>query len=173
MVTSANCVTDVYAANVHHSRDIAPLQPPTIDSAMGECTASLPESELTRCRWLDSSKQTSIYQRVVVDNDTMAVIVYDLDRSFCDNSPFAEVVGFQKYRVNSEKPQSPPPVSPAPSYSNYNYTFASQTHCIPRTRYPEQTSLSCALTPIGVRPPSKGPPVCTTRPSAQATSMLF
>lgn len=120
------------------------------------------------------AKQTSIYQRVVVDNDTMAVIVYDLDRNFCDNAPFAEVVGFQKYRVNSEKPQSPPPVSPASSYSsNYNYTFASQIPCIPRTRYPEQTSLSCALTPIGARPTSKGPPICITRPSAQATSMFF
>lgn len=193
-ITSATCVTDVYAANVHHSRDIATLQPPTIDSPLGECTASLPESELTRCRWLDSgkclrtiffssltcpglmsdhvaflAKQTSIYQRVVVDNDTMAVIVYDLDRKFCDNSPFAEVVGFQKYRVNSEKPQNPAPVTPSPTYSSYPYGFASQTHCIPRTRYPEQTSLSCALTPIGGRPISKSPLTCTS----QAPSMLF
>jgi hypothetical protein len=39
--TSTNCVTDVYAANVHHLRDIASLQPPTIGSPLGECTARL------------------------------------------------------------------------------------------------------------------------------------
>jgi hypothetical protein len=54
-VTSATCITDVYAANVHESHDLAPLQPPTTDASMGESTAGLPESELTRCRWLDSS----------------------------------------------------------------------------------------------------------------------
>jgi hypothetical protein len=53
-VTSATCITDVYAANVHHSHDLAPLHPPSIDPSMGESTAGLPESELTRCRWLDS-----------------------------------------------------------------------------------------------------------------------
>ena len=53
-VTSATCVTDVYAANVHNSHDLAPLQPPTLDPSTSEPTTELPESELTRCRWLDS-----------------------------------------------------------------------------------------------------------------------
>ena len=52
---SATCTTDVYAASVHHSRVTSPLQPPVIDASTGESTASLPESELTRCRWLDAS----------------------------------------------------------------------------------------------------------------------
>lgn len=183
--TSASCTTDVYVASVHHSRDTASLQPPAIDASTAESTAGLPESELTRCRWLDSctcftylltialclmpptcfffiylAKQTIIYQRVVVDNDTMAVIVYDLDRSFSDNSPFAQVETVQKYRVNSEKTYTPSPISPSSPYSNYG--FASHPRCPPpRVRYPEQTSLSCALTPIASR--SKSPPAYTAR----------
>lgn len=168
-VTSATCITDVYTANVHHSHDLAPLHPPSIDPLMGESTVGLPESELTRCRWLASTKQTSIYQRIIMDNDTMAVIIYDLDRSTSDESPFAEVVGYQKYRVNSEKNtfvQSP--VSPSSPYSNY-----SQAHCPTRPGYTAQTSLSCALTPVGSGPTAEptSPPAYTPRPSAMATSM--
>lgn len=182
-LTSATCITDVYAANVHHSHDLAPLHPPSIDPSMGESTAGLPESELTRCRWLDSSKclvffcpavclmfnnvslakQTSIYQRIIMDNDTMAVIVYDLDRSTNDDTvtSFAEVVGFQKYRVKSEKtPYGPPQVSPSSTYSNYS-----------RSRYVAQTSLSCALTPIINTPDSRIPPTYTPRPSAMVTGL--
>ena len=182
-VTSATCITDVYAANVHESHDLAPLQPPTIDPSMGESTAGLPESELTRCRWLDSgtslllsclayascsttwpsAKQTSIYQRIIMDNDTMAVVVYDLDRNVSDDSPFAEVVGFQKYRVNSKTTYAPSPnsSSPHPSYP--------QAQCPIRSRFVAQTSLSCALNP---RPTTESarPPAYTPTP-ATATSM--
>ena len=182
-VTSATCITDVYAANVHHSHDVAPLQPPSVDPSMSEPTTSLPESELTRCRWLDSStcmfhlvlafasctttwslaKQTSIYQRIIMDNDTMAVIVYDLDRSISDDSPFAEVVGFQKYRVNAEKSTyGPSAVSSSPPYSDY-----SQAHCPIRSRHATQTSLACALTPIGSSPMTepRNPPAYTPKPA--------
>jgi hypothetical protein len=54
-IISATCTTDVYAANVHNSHDIAHLQTPSFDPSTNESTAGLPESELTRCRWLDSS----------------------------------------------------------------------------------------------------------------------
>lgn len=57
---SATCTTDVYAASVHHSRVTTPFQPPAIDASTGESTASLPESELTRCRWLDASTYSHI-----------------------------------------------------------------------------------------------------------------
>lgn len=50
-VTSTNCITDVYAAGVHYSRENAELQPVS-DEPCG--SATLPESELTRCRWLDA-----------------------------------------------------------------------------------------------------------------------
>jgi len=180
-VTSATCVTDVYAANVHHSHDLAPLQSPSVDPSTSEPTTELPESELTRCRWLDSStylypvlafatypttfflaKQTSIYQRIIMDNDTMAVIVYDLDRSISDDSPFAEVVGFQKYRVNSEKATyGPSAVSSSPPYSGY-----SQAHCPIRSRHATQTSLACALIPVGsgLAAEPRSPPAYTPRP---------
>jgi hypothetical protein len=115
------------------------------------------------------AKQTSIYQRIIMDNDTMAVIVYDLDRNISDDSSFAEVVSFQKYRVNSEKTSYvPPPVSPSTPYSHY-----SQAHCPIRSRYVAQTSLSCALTPIdsGSTPELQSPPLYTPMPSVMATSM--
>lgn len=48
---AASVITDVYAAGVHRSRETAELQP----AGVGPCAAAtLPESELTRCRWLDS-----------------------------------------------------------------------------------------------------------------------
>lgn len=93
----------------------------------------------------------------------MAVIVYDLDRSTSDDSPFAEVVGFQKYRVNSEKTTyGPSTVSSSPPYSDY-----SQAHCPIRSRHATQTSLACALIPVGSSPPAepRSPPAYTLRPS--------
>ncbi|KAF7964821.1 hypothetical protein HWV62_2731 [Athelia sp. TMB] len=134
-------VTDVYAGGVHTSRESGALLP----AGAGACAAgTLPESELTRCRWLDSSKETSVYQRIIADGETMAVVVYSLDRSpNHDQLPFAEVVAVQKYRVN-EKPaaqacsQYPAPAAtPAPYYSEPQASAP---------RYPAQTSLSCALT---------------------------
>lgn len=187
-VTSTSCITDVYAASVHHSRENTALQPTSIDSCV---TATLPESELTRCRWLDSctcflimaprkylvliprvflAKETSIYQRIIADGETMAVIVYNLDRSSpSDNAPFAEVTGIQKYRVNSEKPTyNPPPPPSAASSDSSAYSGYSQPQCVIRpTRYPVQTSLSCALNPVGNMPSHYTPR------SAVPTSMLL
>jgi hypothetical protein len=87
----------------------------------------------------------------------MAVVVYDLDRNVSDDSPFAEVVGFQKYRVNSKTTYAPSPTSSSPSYP--------QAQCPIRSRFMAQTSLSCAL-----NPESTGPPAYTPTP-ATATSM--
>lgn len=50
-VTSTSCITDVYAAGVHHSRENVELQPVSVEPCV---SATLPESELTRCRWLDA-----------------------------------------------------------------------------------------------------------------------
>jgi hypothetical protein len=92
----------------------------------------------------------------------MAVIVYDLDRSISDDSPFAEVVGFQKYRVNSEKATYGPSAVSSPPYSDY-----SQAHCPIRSRHATQTSLACALIPVGSSPAAepRSPPAYTPRPS--------
>lgn len=50
-VTSTSCITDVYAAGIHHSRENMELLPVPVESC---ASATLPESELTRCRWLDA-----------------------------------------------------------------------------------------------------------------------
>jgi len=168
--TTASCVTDVYAANVHQSRDIAPLQSQTLGHCVGDYVASLPESDLSRCRWLDSTKQTSIYQRIIVDDNTMAVIIYDLDRSVCDNAPFAEVTGFQKYRVNTEKTYTAS-LSPVPTPPAYPIQrFAPQNQHVPHSRYPEQMSISSALTPAVNAHPPKNPHQSIANPSS---SMYF
>lgn len=84
----------------------------------------------------------------------MAVIVYSLDRSTNnDNLPFAEVVNVQKYRLN-EKPAPAPTAhysSPPPATSSNPPPYCAY---LQRPRYPVQTSLSCALNPVGSMPPS-------------------
>jgi hypothetical protein len=100
-----------------------------------------------------------------MDNDTMAVIVYDLDRNISDDSPFAEVTGFQKYRVNSEKTAYL--TSPLSPYSNYP-----QGQCPIRPGHAAQASLSCDLTPIDDSPAAE-PPAYTPRPVAIATTIPF
>ena len=78
-----------------------------------------------------------------MDNDTMAVIVYDLDRTVSDNLPFAELVAIQRYRVNSERTQPSPPSLTYPDPTQPEHSYHS-------SRYPGH-SIAYALDPYGDR----------------------
>lgn len=105
----------------------------------------------------------------------MAVIVYDLDRTVSDNLPFAEVVAIQRYRVNSEKTQTPSQTSPSPqippSLTYSDPTYASQSECSYRSsRYPGH-SIAYALDPYGDR--TKSPAHHRSKHHPVDNSMVF
>ncbi|KAJ6580909.1 hypothetical protein B0H19DRAFT_1251187 [Mycena capillaripes] len=68
----------------------------------GDVVAELPESSLTRARWLDPTVQTTITQQIV-DGATLLFLVYELDRSIGEMPlPSMKLVTFQRYVLNAE-----------------------------------------------------------------------
>ncbi|KAF8212272.1 hypothetical protein K438DRAFT_1235375 [Mycena galopus ATCC 62051] len=96
---------------------------------LGTVVAALPESVLSRARWLDAGVQT-ITQQVVVDNVTLLLVVYDLDRR-ASALPSAELTMFQKY-ADGKPPMSSPTMYASPPSSQYN----------PALQYPASASAS-------------------------------
>lgn len=145
---SAQCITKVYANGACIIDEVGNLQlaassaPTANGSHMVQ--AFLPESPLSRSRWLDASLQTFIMQQIVVDQVTLAFIIYDLDRKDTLYSPAAHLQGIQRYRAQDGLLPTSGPSSP------YQITPGQISHVpfIPRLiRRSESTSLSCALIP--------------------------
>ena len=130
-------------------------------------TLLLPDSQLSRSRWLDSSKYLSPYpsahpphvhhvsltasptcivQKIIANDQVLAVIFYDLDRGQCDTMPAAKLIGIQKYHGRPERTPSPQ------SAYHTDSLLPTYTHmpgqCIPRASLPTHTSLSYALSAI-------------------------
>ncbi|KAH7889729.1 hypothetical protein F5I97DRAFT_1801027 [Phlebopus sp. FC_14] len=119
---------------------------PTGHDLLESVTVLLPDSPLSRSRWLDATSPTYIVQKIIVNEEVVAVIFYDLDRGQCQNMPGAELSGVQKYPVRAERTPSPLSAyhtdSPLPSYVH------APGHCsIPRSSLLPQTSVSYALSP--------------------------
>ncbi|KAH7930811.1 hypothetical protein BV22DRAFT_1115936 [Leucogyrophana mollusca] len=153
---SVRCSTSVLVRNECVSRESNYCPVMTVDPTGRELletvTSSLPESSLSRSRWLDAALPTCIVQKIIVDEEVIAVIVYDLDRVQCENMPSAELVGFQKYAGRSEKIPTQPNYPVDSGVPNYTHTSG---QCIPRSFHPVQTSLSCALTPASNHTPPR------------------
>jgi hypothetical protein len=163
---SAQCITKVYANGTFISEEAGNLQlvtslSPSVDGSQ-VVQAFLPESPLSRSRWLDESLQTTISQQIVVDSTTLGFIVYDLDRKNTTGAPSAHLQSDQRHRPQNPIIIAPPPPplpfpfplpspspSPAPlSLFSMGYEQASHSLFLPRLiRCPEPTSLSCALIP--------------------------
>lgn len=137
-------------------------------------TLLLPDSALSRSRWLDFSKSlvfqpseqlphvqhvfvvaspTRIIQKLFINDELLAVFFYDLDRGQCENMPFVELNGVKKYLARVEKPPSPLATYHADSQLP-TYTHA-HGQCIPRASLPAQTSLSYALSPVNTNTTSR------------------
>ncbi|KAK7014893.1 TEA domain-containing protein [Favolaschia claudopus] len=141
---------------------------------LGAVVADLPESSLSRARWLDPVLQTIITQQVIVDNATLLFVVYDLDRRTSPSSalPSAELVKFEHYTSGNKPPSTWAPqqptnyttaagaMYPAPlstqTYTSNGYFTPPQpasityghAHPPPTTTTPYTPSLSSALTPV-------------------------
>lgn len=143
--SSIRCSTAVFVRNQCVSRESSYCSVTAADSTgpdvLDHITLLLPDSQLSRSRWLDPNIQACIVQKIVVDEQVTAVIYYDLDRRQCENMPSVELTGFQKYTGHADNAQVPTTSAFVP---NYTYTPG---HCIPRTIHATPTSLSHALTP--------------------------
>lgn len=126
---SAELMTRVHVDNVCISREVAPLvcmdrnSNPTGQELV---VAMLPDSWLTRCRWLDTgNKKAIVTQQVVVDAEAIFVVIYDLQR-VQGALPSAELVLWNKH-VDNAPPQAPAllplPMTP-PSASRFGSNVA-------------------------------------------------
>lgn len=91
--SSAKCTTKVYSGNTLASEEHENLHITGVNPN-GSLHALLPESSLSRCRWLDHNVPTTVTQEVVVDDQVLLFLIYDLDRK---NGPMpcSEFLGFQ------------------------------------------------------------------------------
>ncbi|KAF9464665.1 hypothetical protein BDZ94DRAFT_456593 [Collybia nuda] len=150
--STGKCVTRVYADNLCISEEIGSLDITNVE--VGTAVALLPESTLSRCRWLDAVASTTITQEIVVDGDALIYVIYELDRRTGGALPSAELVGYQKYKTANKAATSGPrpqpttstPRSHPPSSTLSPFYTASQTTLY--SRRPAQPSISCALTPV-------------------------
>ncbi|KAF8077982.1 hypothetical protein FPV67DRAFT_1662755 [Lyophyllum atratum] len=133
-VTSGKCITRVYVNNTCISEEVDTLEVSNID--MGTVNAMLPESSLSRCRWLDASLTTSVTQEIIVDGQTLIYLIYDLDRNNGNIMPSAELLGYQNRKATAILSSSH-----SPNSTTYPAFLA-------QSRHAEPTSPSYALTPI-------------------------
>ncbi|KAJ6547528.1 hypothetical protein B0H19DRAFT_1033360 [Mycena capillaripes] len=150
-----------------------------ISVELGTVVAALPDSSLSRARWLDPTAQVIITQDIMVDGATLLSVVYELDRRPSPNAlPSAELLNFQKHTGSADPkpPSSPtyasyaesppnaytyphPTASPAIAYSPSGYYAVADVYTHPQAHAyghppPSSTytpSLSAALTPVPLR----------------------
>ncbi|KAJ7582747.1 hypothetical protein C8J56DRAFT_864950 [Mycena floridula] len=126
----AKCITRVYVAGACISQESGPLEAMTIQ--FGTVVAMLPDSTLTRCRWLDASQPTILTQEIIVDNESLLHVVYELDRRTIFHS--AEALSCHIYRPGDRvvSPQAlssfqHPQNKPGPYRTSLSYALAPMT----------------------------------------------
>ncbi|KAG6911500.1 hypothetical protein DXG01_014574 [Tephrocybe rancida] len=110
---------------------------------MGIVNAILPESTLSRCRWLDASVPTRITQEIIADDETLLYLIYDLDRSM---GPIPSAKLMRWANMTKPSPSVPSAAHPTQSSAYHGYPVPS----FPTSTRPTATqpSLSSALTPM-------------------------
>lgn len=136
---TSRCVTKVFANNALLTEEAGFLNVTHIN--VGTVNAALPESPLNRCRWLDASVSIVLTQEIIVDDETLIFVVYELDRKNGGFMPSATLLGYQKYRAPDKGTQISSSVSPSPG-STFVFPHAG---FYPRPT--TQPSLSYALNP--------------------------
>ncbi|KAF8163269.1 hypothetical protein B0H34DRAFT_650490 [Crassisporium funariophilum] len=136
---TGRCITKVYANNACMSEETGFLNITHIN--VGTVNAAIPESPLSRCRWLDTSIPVVLTQEIIVDDETLLYVIYDLDRRNGGPMPSAALLGYQKFRA-ADKGSPLASFSPSPS-ANYP-----SPHAQSYGRHATQPSLSYTLSPM-------------------------
>ncbi|KAF9532945.1 hypothetical protein CPB83DRAFT_589012 [Crepidotus variabilis] len=140
---SGRCTTKVFENTTCISEEVGYLSIANIN--VGTVNALLPESPITRCRWLNPTTSVTITQEIVVDDETLLFVIYDLDRRNGGPMPSVSLMGYQKYRAadNGTTPiQTSTSVSPSPN------PMLSTPHGTSYGRPTPQHSLSYSLSPM-------------------------
>jgi hypothetical protein len=151
---SGKCFTRVFTTNTCISKELDFLRPTS-----QTLTAMLPDSWLTKSRWLEASEsphsifigyevahviiasRTSITQQIIVDDEVIAFIVYDLDRGMdSQGGPSVELTGFQKYAGNKETESS---ASATVSSSSYYPSGAGSSRFTPLASHAPMQQIAC------------------------------
>jgi hypothetical protein len=112
--SSAKCTTKVYTGTTLLSEEQENLQMAGMNPN-GSLHALLPESTVSRCRWLDHNLASTVTQEVTVDDQVLLFLIFELDRK---NGPMpcSEFLGFQprpeKTQANVPHPSPFPPIPP-------------------------------------------------------------
>ncbi|KAG6832385.1 hypothetical protein H0H92_002653 [Tricholoma furcatifolium] len=118
---SGKCITRTFTNGMCTSEQEGTLDVSNIE--MGVVNAMLPESALSRCRWLDASIPTRITQDILVDDETVLYLIYDLDRRV-GQIPSAKLLRWSTTPKSSHptpSATSPPPQTTS-AYHNYPAT---------------------------------------------------
>ncbi|KAJ3486683.1 hypothetical protein NLJ89_g11790 [Agrocybe chaxingu] len=145
---TGRCVTKTYGNNVCLAEESGFLNITHIN--VGTVNVVLPESPLSRCRGFDPSYSIVLTQEIIVDDETLLFVIYDLDRRTGGPMPSAALLGYQKYRAADKSTPQPSTLSPSPSAP------ISPPHATPYSRPATQPPLSYNLTPMRY-PASTGP----------------
>ncbi|KAI0093627.1 hypothetical protein BDY19DRAFT_902388 [Irpex rosettiformis] len=142
--SSAKCVTKLYSGATCISQEsgvfVESLPSPQPLNSSHAVVCALPESALSRCKWLDLAEDR-ITQQILIDGIIVAAFVYTLERTVSPGSrPTAELVGFQKYKM--------PPMTATTATTN--------PHLHPRERTTSQP-FSPLLTADGIPLPPLSP----------------
>jgi hypothetical protein len=97
--SSGKCITKTIVGGTTVAEDVDSLQVSEVN--MGTVNAFLPESHLSRCRWLDPNVPTNITQEIIVDGASLLFVIYELDRAAGISLPSAEFMGYQNYPSTS------------------------------------------------------------------------
>ncbi|THH32113.1 hypothetical protein EUX98_g2064 [Antrodiella citrinella] len=121
---------------------------PSTDLPPRAVTCFLPESSLSRCKWLPPD-QDNVTQQIAIDGVIVAAFVYHIERTAPGSPPSVEIVDFQKYKPQpkrtTQSPQvavpvhaSTPPISPPtfPQSASFGTSFIPMEASGPMVSHP-------------------------------------
>ncbi|KAJ3479196.1 hypothetical protein NLI96_g9231 [Meripilus lineatus] len=171
--SDAKCITKSYAGPACMSSEIGSLEATSSPAALSNTawmsqgySTALPDSCLTRCKWLETSQDT-ITQQIVFNEIVVAAFVFHLERTVVSGSPpSAELVAFQKYKPDTRRRHlSQPQFALSPQ-------TAADTNNLPHVYF---SNTSAAYSGAGVSPDAtllSRPPMDTPMTSALSPNRI-
>ncbi|KAH8829177.1 hypothetical protein DL96DRAFT_1597047 [Flagelloscypha sp. PMI_526] len=121
----ACCFTRVFVGKSCLSEESDALEVSRIE--LGRVVASLPQSRLSQCRWLDPTLPTNVVQDIVIDGIAVFRVIYQLDRTNQCPYPSVELLRF----AQAARPQQQLSVSASAPTSTGLYNLSSPTSVSP------------------------------------------
>ncbi|TCD69733.1 hypothetical protein EIP91_006500 [Steccherinum ochraceum] len=118
-MSEAKCITKSCMGSDSINQEVGFLE--VSPHSGGAITCILPESSLSRCKWLPL-EQDQITQQIAIDGVIVAAFVYHIERTLPGSPPSVELVDFQKYKPQSRRGTHSQHVLPTPGMSTHPST---------------------------------------------------